>query len=309
MKRFYYWRMDRSGDVLRLLTVILLVLGCHLTKNKFMSEPAFDVEGHRGSRGLMPENTIPAMLKGIDLGVTTLEMDAVITKDKQVVLSHEPFFNHEISTKPDGTEVKLEEERSLNIYQMDYNQVRLFDVGMKTHPRFQRQQKMKVSKPRLADVIDSVDSYCRQKRIAPPEFNIETKSVPLTDGTYHPLPEEYVELIIAIAKSKGIVERTIIQSFDFRTLKYLHHNYPGIRTAMLIEDFDKRSLEQQLEDLGFTPSIYSPAYSLVTPAVIEKCHQLKMKIIPWTVNDKATIEKLKKMGVDGIITDYPDLLK
>jgi len=103
-----------------------------------MSEPAFDVEGHRGSRGLMPENTIPAMLKAVDLGVTTLEMDAVVTKDKQVVLSHEPFFNHEISTKPDGTEVKQEEERSLNIYQMDYSQVKQFDVGMRTHPRFQQ---------------------------------------------------------------------------------------------------------------------------------------------------------------------------
>ncbi len=309
MKSFYYWRMDRTSDALRLLAVILLVLGCHLTKNKFMSEPAFDVEGHRGGRGLMPENTIPAMLKAIDLGVTTLEMDAVITKDKQVILSHEPFFNHEISTKPDGTEVKKEEERSLNIYQMDYDQVRQFDVGSRMHPRFQRQQKMKVSKPRLADVIDSVETYCKQKRIASPEYNIETKSQPLTDGTYHPSPQEYVELIVAVAKSKGIVERMIIQSFDFRTLQYLHQKYPEIKTAMLIEDFDKRSLEQQLKDLGFTANIYSPAYSLVTSAIVEKCHQLKIRVIPWTVNDKATIERLKEMGVDGIITDYPDLLK
>jgi len=274
-----------------------------------MSEPGFDLEGHRGSRGLMPENTIPAMYKAIDLGVTTLEMDAVITKDKQVILSHEPFFNHEISTKPDGSEVKLEEERSLNIYQMDYDQVKQFDVGKKVHPRFQRQQKMKASKPRLADVIDSVEWFCKQKQLRFPDFNIETKSFPLTDGTYHPPPQEFVELIMGVVRSKGIEKRVIIQSFDFRTLQYVHKSYPSIRTAMLIEDFDKRSLEQQLKDLGFTPSIYSPDYSLINTALVEKCHQLKMKVIPWTVNDKATIDRLRAMGVDGIITDYPDLLK
>jgi glycerophosphoryl diester phosphodiesterase len=225
------------------------------------------------------------------------------------VLSHEPFFNHEISTKPDGSKVKEEEERELNIYLMDYEQVRQFDVGSKIHPRFERQQKMHVSKPLLADVIDSVDWYCTQKRVAPPEYNIETKSTPVTDGTYHPSPGEFVELIMSVAKSKGIVDRMILQSFDFRTLQYLHQKYPTIRTAMLIEDFDKRTIDQQLNALGFTPTIYSPAYSLVTPPMIEKCHQLKMKIIPWTVNDKPTIERLREMGVDGIITDYPDLLK
>jgi len=292
-----------------LLTVLLLVLGCHLTKHKFMDEPGFDIEGHRGSRGLMPENTIPAMYKAIDLGVTTLEMDAVITKDKQVVLSHEPFFNHEITTKPDGSEVKKEEERSLNIYQMNYAQVKQFDVGKKAHPRFERQQKMEVSKPLLIDLIDSVESYCKQKSIDGPGYNIETKSLPLTDGTYHPAPGEFVELLVGVARSKGILERLIIQSFDFRTLQYVHAKYPSIKTAMLIEDFDKRSLEQQLKDLGFTPSIYSPAYSLVNGPLIEKCHQLNMKIIPWTVNDKPTIERLRALGVDGIITDYPDLFR
>ena len=309
MKSIYYWRMDRTRDVIKLSAAILLVFGCHLAKNKFMKEPAFDVEGHRGSRGLMPENTIPAMFVALDLGVTTLEMDAVITKDKQVILSHEPFFSHEISTKPDGTVVRKDEEHSLNIYQMDYQQVKQFDVGMKLHPRFERQQKLAVAKPRLAEVIDSVESYCKRKGINSPDYNIETKSLPMTDGTYHPSPQEFVELIVAVAKSKGIVDRMIIQSFDFRTLQYVHEKYPAIRTAMLIEDFDKRTLEQQLNELGFTPTIYSPAYSLVIPAVIEKAHQFKMKIIPWTVNDKPTMERLKEMGVDGIITDYPDLLK
>jgi glycerophosphoryl diester phosphodiesterase len=120
----------------------------------------FDKQGHRGCRGLMPENTIPAMLKATALGVTTLETDVVITRDKQVVLSHEPFFNHEISTKPDGAPVTEQEERSLNIYQMDYSQVRQFDVGLRPHPRFAQQQKLAAFKPLLAEMIDSVENYC-----------------------------------------------------------------------------------------------------------------------------------------------------
>jgi len=309
MKNIYHWRMDRTKDAVRLLAVLLLVFGCHLTKRKFMNEPGFDVQGHRGSRGLMPENTIPAMYKAIDLGVTTLEMDAVISKDRQVVVSHEPFFNHEISTRPDGTEVKEEEERTLNIYQMTYDEIKRFDVGMKIHPRFQRQEKIEVSKPRLADLIDSVEAYCQTRNLIAPQYNIETKSLPETDGKYHPAPNEFVDLVIEVMRSKGIQERGTLQSFDFRTLQYVRQKYPSVKTAMLIEDSDKRSLQQQLKDLGFTPTIYSPEYSLVNPSLIEKCHEMKMKIVPWTVNDKPTIERLREMGVDGIITDYPDLFK
>ncbi|HYK44667.1 MAG TPA: glycerophosphodiester phosphodiesterase family protein, partial [Parafilimonas sp.] len=98
--------------------------------------PLFDKEGHRGCRGLMPENTIPAFLKAIDLGVTTLEMDAVITKDGQVLISHEPFFNHEITTKPNGDTLRESEDRSFNIYQMNYDEVKTYDVGLKVNPRF-----------------------------------------------------------------------------------------------------------------------------------------------------------------------------
>jgi len=110
-----------------------------------------------------------------------------------------------------------------------------------------------------------------------------------------------------VIKEKEMEEYVIIQSFDFRTLQYLHQHYPKIKTAMLIEDFDKRGLDKQLQTLGFTPTIYSPAYQLVTPQLIADCHAKQIKVIPWTVNDKKKIEELKAMGVDGIISDYPDL--
>ena len=267
----------------------------------------FDKQGHRGSRGLMPENTLPAMIKAVDLGVTTLEMDAVITKDRQVILSHEPFFNHDITTKPDGSFVTAAEEKQLNIYTLTYEDVKRYDVGMKPHPRFPRQQKIKAVKPLLAELIDSVEQYCRVNKLNPVFYNIETKSNPVTDNVYHPQPEPFVDLLMQVIKKKKIERRVIIQSFDFRTLKLMHQKYPEIKTAMLIEDYDKRSLEEHFQSLGFLPTIYSPEQSLVTPQLIEQCHQKKMKIIPWTVNDKPTMEKLRLMGVDGIITDYPDL--
>ena len=167
---------------------------------------------------------------------------------------------------------------------------------------------MKAVKPLLADVIDSVNKAMMTRRRPFPYYNIETKTNPEFDGVFNPKPDEIVELLMAVIKEKGIEEQVIIQSFDFRTLQYLHQHYPPIKTAMLIEDVDKRSLAEQLKALGFIPTIYSPAYQLVNAELIKKCHAKQIKIIPWTVNDKEAIAKLKAMGVDGIISDYPNLL-
>ncbi|MBI1343655.1 MAG: glycerophosphodiester phosphodiesterase [Terrimonas sp.] len=288
------------------------MMSCSDTKHVQRSVPgteqdAFDVQGHRGCRGLMPENTIPAMMKGLDLGVKTLEMDAVITKDRKVVLSHDQWFSRDITTKPDGSVMGEREERKFNIYWMTYEEVKTFDVGMKPHPRFPLQQKMKVVKPLLSDVIDSAETHARAKGRPLPFYNIETKSNPALDGVFHPVPADFVDLLMAVILEKGISERVIIQSFDFRTLQYLHQKHPQIKTAMLIEDYDKRTLDQQLKSLGFQPTIYSPAMGLVTADLVKQCHKQKMKVIPWTVNTREDIDKLMALGVDGIITDYPNL--
>ena len=255
----------------------------------------------------MQENTTPAMITALGLGVTTLELDVVVTKDKQLVVSHEPFFNHEIAIKPNGYPVTAAEELSLNIYRMTYEEVRKFDVGMRPHPRFPKQQKMKAYKPLLTELIDSIKQYMVSAKRPFPYFNIETKCLPIGDDLYHPKPDEFVELLMAVIKEKELETHVIIQSFDFRTLQYLHQHYPQMKTAMLIEDFDKRGIEKQIEALGFVPTVYSPAYSLVNETLINYCDERKIKIIPWTVNTKEEIERLKKMGVDGIISDYPNL--
>jgi glycerophosphoryl diester phosphodiesterase len=249
------------------------------------------------------------MMKALELGVSTLEMDAVITKDKQVILSHEPFFNHEITTKPNGAYVTEQEEKDLNIYKMTFAETQQYDVGLKPHPRFPNQRRLKATKPLLREVIANAEAFRKLKDEKPFFYNIETKTQPATDNIYHPAPEEFVNLLMKVINNARISNRVIIQSFDFRTLQVLHKKYPNMKTAALIEDFDKRSLEEQLQALGFSPAIYSPAYKLVTKELVDQCHQRHIKVIPWTVNDKATIDQLKLTGVDGIITDYPDLLK
>jgi len=267
-----------------------------------------DVQGHRGCRGLMPENTIPAMLKAVELGVTTLELDVVITKDQQVVLSHEPFFNHEITTKPNGELVSEAEEKRLNIFEMVLEEVSRYDVGMRAHPRFPDQVKLKVAKPSLQAVFDSVKAYCNQTGKPIPFFNIETKSNPATDDVYHPAPAVFVDLLMAVIAKKGMQEKTMIQSFDFRTLQYLHLKYPTMATVALVEGFDKTPFEGQLDKLGFVPNVYSPNYALVDSNLVVACKQKNIRLIPWTVNDTADMKRLKSLGVDGIITDYPDRL-
>ena len=158
-------------------------------------------------------------------------------------------------------------------------------------------------------MIDSVEAYCISHNKPLPHYNIETKSEASTDDLYHPGPAKFVELLVAVINEKQIADRVVIQSFDPRTLQYLHEHYPSFKTALLVEDFDKKTFAAQLKNLGFIPTTYSPAYSLVTPLLVKQCRDAGILLLPWTVNEIDKIKELKKMGVDGVISDYPDLFK
>lgn len=270
------------------------------------AQQKFDVQGKAGCRGIMPENTIAGMIKALELGVTTLEMDAVISKDKQVVLSQEPYFNHDISLSPDGKQITFKDEKKHNIYKMNYAEIQKYDVGSKPHPRFPGQQKFKAYKPLLTETIDSVENYVKLHRLAKPDYSIETKLIPKGDDEFQPDPATYVELIMAIVKKKKIEKRVIIQSFDVRTLQYLHEKYPKIRTSLLIDK--KEDFESNIKELGFSPTIYSPYSILVGKTLVDKCHALGIKVIPWTINSTKDIAYFMNLGVDGIITDYPNIM-
>jgi glycerophosphoryl diester phosphodiesterase len=188
---------------------------------------------------------------------------------------------------------------------MTYDEVVKYDVGLKAHPKYPNQQKVAAVKPLLKEVIDRAEEYSSKSNRALPFYNIETKSKRSTDNIYHPAPPEFVELLISVIKEKDIEQRVIIQSFDIRTLQYLHKTYPQIQTALLIED--RIPFTNHLDNLGFNPTIYSPSYNLVSAGLIKECHAKGIKVIPWTVNDVNTMKRLKKLGVDGLITDYPNL--
>ena len=264
-----------------------------------------DLEGHRGCRGLMPENTIPAMLESLKWGVTTLEMDVVITKDKQVVLSHEPYMNLEISTPPANVNQHFS-SKDFNIYKMTYEEVMKWDVGKKINTRFPEQQKMKVNKPLLKDVIQEVESFIKINGLQPVSYNIETKMSVETDNVYHPEPEEFVALLSKVIIDGGIAERTIVQSFDPRSLIALQKMNTPFQLSYLIEPAQKLGAKEVIRLLGFKPSIISPAYEMVDEDFIKDYHQQEIKVIVWTVNLETDIKKMATLGVDGIISDYPN---
>tara|TARA_Y100000782_G_scaffold115569_1_gene160342 strand:- start:42980 stop:43900 length:921 start_codon:yes stop_codon:yes gene_type:complete len=265
-----------------------------------------DVQGHRGCRGLLPENSVPAMKKALELGVTTLEMDASITKDKKVVLSHDPFLSNEFCSYPDGTPVTEDEEKELAIYQMTFDSLSLYDCGQRKNPRFPEQQTMPVTKPLLSTIISTSEASANQLNRPAPFYNIETKSTLEGDDSYHPAPKEFVDLLMNVVLEANIKERVIIQSFDVRTLQVMHQDYPKIKLALLVEN--EYSIEENIDLLGFQPDIYSCDYTLINDQVLSYCKAHHIELIPWTVNEKEDMVRLLEMGVDGIITDYPNRL-
>ena len=262
-------------------------------------------QGHRGCRGLMPENTIAAMKKAIDLGVQVLELDVVISKDKLVVVSHDTHFATDISLKPSGDSISVEEAKNYILYKMPYDEIKKFDVGKKHNVKFPQQQNFAAYKPLLSELIDSADLYAKRNGLLLPLYNIEIKSELKTDDIEHPKPQEFVDLVLTVLKNKNIEERMNIQSFDVRPLQIIHQQYPAIKLAYLTANI--KTVSDNLADLGFTPDYYSPYYKTVNSEVVELCHKNGVKIIPWTVNTKAEIEELKNLKVDGIISDYPNL--
>lgn len=270
------------------------------------SSAQFDIQGHRGCRGLMPENTIPAFIKALQLGVTTLELDVVITTDNKVLLSHEPFMSCEICKTPEGNMITAAEEKTHNIFRMTAANAQKYDCGEKGNSRFPEQTKMAAGKPLLSEVIDTVESYIAAYNLKPVWYNIETKCTPQGDTIFHPDPVSFADLVMQVVSSKNIESRTCIQSFDIRTLQHLHQQQSKVLLALLVENL--KGVEENLKELGFAPTIYSPYYKLINNQDLKLLHSKGIRVIPWTVNDEKDMKKLIDKGVDGIITDYPDRL-
>jgi glycerophosphoryl diester phosphodiesterase len=290
--------------ILLLMLTAFTFLACKTTETRPVAIPkGFDWQGHRGCRGLMPENTIPAFLKALEFPeVTTLELDLAVSKDNKLIVSHEPWFNPEISLLPGGDSIKQKDVDRFWIYKMNSGVLHNFDVGSKGHPRFPKQQKVQTYKPLFLSAVAAVLQVRPDIR-----WNIEIKSRPEWDGLRHPPVEEFVALVVDAIRRLDITRAVTVQSFDVRALNALHRQAPELQLAFLIENI--QGLESNLARLEFKPDIYSPYYLMVNKKLVEKCHDKQMKLVPWTVNDVKSMRRLIRLGVDGIITDYPDLIR
>lgn len=284
---------------------LLIVIICCFSFSTTNAQRQIDIEAHRGGRALMPENTIPAMINAVNIGARTLELDCYITADGQVVVSHDAYMTSILARKPDGSELTKADEKKYVLFKMPYDSIRLFQLGVKPIAEFPELKLVKTYKPLLGELIDSVEHYVRKHHLKPVNYNIETKSKPGADGVLQPVPEEFVKRLMKVLNSKSILNRVIIQSFDPRTLRLVHQQYPQIRISLLS---GKNNYDNDIKNLGFKPTIYSPYFKVVDEEMIKKAHADHVKIITWTPDDEADILRLANMGVDGIISDYPDRL-
>lgn len=291
----------------------------------------FDLEAHRGGRALRPENTLDAFANALELGVTTLEMDTYVSKDGVVFVSHNPSTFHYL-TKKDGKWLKENEEKDVRL--LTIKELKQYDIGginpeNKYHESFQNQVAFKDSKyPTLAEVFDLVKAYGNDKVT----FNIETKSFPdpnEKEYTNNIPPDVFVKKLHNVITEYGMQDRVVLQSFDWRTLMEMKQYDGNITLAALISKnpkllaLDKENpspwlggLDAKAFDGNFVKAanaiaadIISPNYAQVTKETVDEAHALGMKILPWTVNTREEMQRLIDLGVDGIISDNPALLR
>lgn len=287
-----------------------------------MSAAAFDLQGHRGARGLLPENTLPAFERALRIGVSTLEMDAAVTADGVVVISHDPVLNVDMVRGPDGQWIGA----PLVIRQLTHAQLQTYDVG-RLRPgsayakTFALQQPIDGTRmPTLAQVFDLVKRLGAQHV----QFDIETK-VDLRNPQNTLPAEPFVQALLKVIRDAGMEDRVMIQSFDWRTLQALRVAAPRMRSVYLSTqsprftnlDSPEWTAGFTLEKHGSVPAMvhaagghtWSPNFQALTAPLLKQAQSLGLKVVPWTVNEEADIERVLALGVDGIISDYPDRVR
>ena len=256
-----------------------------------------EIQGHRGARGLWPENSIYGFLKTMDLGVEILEMDVVLSGDGKVVVSHDPYFNPDICLNSSGAAIKNMEDYSL--YAMDYEEIAKFDCGSFPNSRFPEQEKRATFKPLLEDVLDTCIAKDSEVK-----FNIEIKSREEWIGVYQPESiDDYVDTVMDVLRALPSAQYTL-QSFDVRILESLAKRYPKVRLAYLVED--EKLTNETASRHGIHLYAISPHYKSLTKNLVKEYQKQSLKVIPWTVNEVVDMKRLIDWGVDGIISDYPD---
>jgi glycerophosphoryl diester phosphodiesterase len=297
--------------------VAALLAGC-------ATASSFDLQGHRGARGLLPENTPPGWQRALEIGVDTIECDMAITKDGVVVVHHDLWLNPDITRGPDGQWLV---NRGSAIKDLTFAELQQYDVGRikpgtayaKSFPDQQPVDGTRI--PRLSDLFDAV-KRSGNERVG---FDCETKVSPLERDATLP-PEEFARRVIAEIRTSGMANRMMVQSFDWSTLQVIQKEAPEIRTMYLTSPATLQAYKPGVSPwvAGFDPKalgsvpkaikaaggkIWAPDQTYLTPALRAEARELGLVVIPWTVNSPEMIAKLLDMNVDGIISDRPDLVK
>jgi len=266
---------------------------------------AFDLQGHRGARGTAPENTLPGFAAALAVGVATLELDAGVTRDGVVVIHHDRRLNPDIARGPDGRWI---EAPGPLLRELDFKALRRYDVG-RLRPgseyaaRFPEQAPADGARiPRLAELFALV----RKAGNDEVRFNIETKISPAAPAETLP-PEAFARALVGEIRRAGVAARTTVQSFDWRTLHAVERAAPEIATVYLTGRRRGGSQPQAVHAAG--GRIWSPHYEELDTAALVEARGLELKVVPWTVNEPGFIERFLDLGVDGIITDYPERVR
>ncbi len=290
--------------------------------------PALDLQGHRGARGLAPENTLPGFAVALSLGVTTLELDTAMTRDGVVVVSHNTRLNPDITRTGDGAWL---EQPGPAIHSLTLAELRRYDVGrIKPGTGYARQHAGQAAVdatpiPTLGDLFALV----RKAGNSEVRFNIETKISPLAPDE-GPDPETFTRALVDVVRREGMAARAAIQSFDWRTLRVVQQIAPEIPTAYLsaqqpfldniaargpagspwtagFQHRDYGSVAKMVKAAGGT--IWSPYVGDLTKAALDEARTLGLTVVVWTVNEPAQIARMLALGVDGIISDRPDRVR
>ncbi|MBI3507071.1 MAG: glycerophosphodiester phosphodiesterase [Proteobacteria bacterium] len=288
---------------------------------------AFDLQGHRGTRGLAPENTLPAFAKALSLGVSTLEFDLGVTRDGIVVVAHDRHLNPDITRGPDGSWIASPGPR---VRDLTLAELLGFDVGaIRPDTAYARTFATQTPVPGTRmPTLDAVFDLVRRAGNAAVRFNIETKISPLAPEETLP-PAEFVRAVLANLDRNGMRKRAFLQSFDWRTLAVAAREAPDLeRTYLTLE---RGAGDNVWKGKGASPwtgldaaahgnstprlvkaaggAIWSPFFRDMTDEAYAEARTLGLTVIPWTVNEPADMARLVDLGVDGLISDYPDRLR
>lgn len=299
---------------------------------KRLNPKLFDLQGHRGARGLAPENTLPAFARAMEIGVSTLELDTAVTRDGVVVVAHDRRLNPEITRGADGKWLVAPTAtvRSLSFADLQALDVGRIDPQSDYYRRFADQQGMDgVPMPALAEVFDLV----RRSGNSQVRFNIETKLSPLFPEEA-PQPAKFVTKLLDCIATANFMDRVTIQSFDWRVLRLVRAQAPAVAVSYLTTQQASQATIMSEGESPWTDGIaysrhgsvprmiafaaaaapttsmqsviWSPHFADLSEAAIEEAHALKIAALPWTLNDPEEIARAILMGVDGLISDYPD---